>query len=246
MTEEIKVCVDKVIEGNEPAQYMDTSLSAEKMSKLSEAPRMAILRFKAWTPGRTLNVSFLDGNPVVQEKVISYAKEWTKYANIKFEFVQANNADIRVSFKEKGSWSHIGRDALAVPKNKPTVNFGWLTPTTEDDEYSRVVIHEFGHALGCVHEHQNPSGKIKWNKPVVYEYFEGPPNKWTKEEIDHNLFERYSKNITNYTKLDPESIMLYPVPAQFTLDNKAIGGDNKALSVTDKKFIAIQYPQIKV
>jgi serralysin len=243
MKNEIKVCVDKVIKGNEPAQYMDVSLPAEKMTRLPIAPRLAILRFKAWTPGRTLNVSFLDGKAVIQDKVIDYAKEWTRYANIRLKFNGTTQADIRISFKQKGSWSHIGRDALAIPKHKPTMNFGWLTETTDDDEYSRVVIHEFGHALGCVHEHQNPSGKIKWNKPAVYNYFRGPPNNWTKEDVDHNLFERYSKNITNYTALDPKSIMLYPIPAEFTLDNKAIGGNNNKLSKMDKQFIARQYPK---
>ena len=243
MKNRIKVCVDKVIKGNEPAQYMEASFSAEKMSRLPIAPRMAILRFKAWTPGRTLNVSFLDGKPVIQDRVIVHAKEWTKYANIKLKFIEDPGADIRISFKEEGSWSHLGRDALAVPKRRPTMNFGWLTETTDDEEYSRVVIHEFGHALGCVHEHQNPSGKIKWNKPAVYKYFQGPPNNWTKEDVDHNLFERYGKNITNYTALDPKSIMLYPIPAEFTLDNKAIGGKNDKLSNRDKQFIAQQYPK---
>jgi hypothetical protein len=41
------------------------------------------------------------------------------------------------------------------------------------------VIHEFGHALGLIHEHQNPSGGIQWNKPVVCRYYEGPPNNRT-------------------------------------------------------------------
>ncbi len=47
---------------------------------------------------------------------------------------------------------------------------GWLEPDTPNDEYRRVVLHEFGHALGGIHEHQSPaSGVIPWDKPKVYE-----------------------------------------------------------------------------
>jgi len=40
--------------------------------------------------------------------------------------------------------------------HEPTMNYGWLKDDTDDVEYRRVVIHEFGHALGAIHEHQNP------------------------------------------------------------------------------------------
>ena len=47
------------------------------------------------------------------------------------------------------------------------MNYGWLTPDSDDDELRRVVLHEFGHALGLIHEHQNPEGGIEWNEPAV-------------------------------------------------------------------------------
>jgi hypothetical protein len=121
------------------------------------------------------------------------------------------------------------------------MNFGWLTPTTSDDEYSRVVTHEFGHAMGCIHEHQNPVAGIPWNKPVVYGYYEGPPNNWTKREVDTNLFDRYSTTLTQFSNFDPASIMEYPIPAQFT-NGQLVIGMNKELSATDKSFVAGQYP----
>jgi serralysin len=43
---------------------------------------------------------------------------------------------------------------------KPTMNYGWMTPDSSDDEVHRVVAHEFGHALGLIHEHQNPDTPI--------------------------------------------------------------------------------------
>jgi serralysin len=46
------------------------------------------------------------------------------------------------------------------------MNYRWLTPGTLNDEYSCVVLHEFGHALGCPHEHQHPEYDIDWNREM--------------------------------------------------------------------------------
>jgi serralysin len=229
MADIIKVCIDKHVENKGDPYEKPTT-------------KMALIRAKLWTPGQTLRVKFLGGDPETQRKVKENAKDWENFANLKFDFVPDGDADIRVAFETDGSWSYIGKDALDIPQNEPTMNYGWLDADTLDEEYSRVVKHEFGHAIGCIHEHQNPAGDIPWDKEAVYKYFMGPPNNWTKEQIDHNLFERYSKNITNYTNLDPTSIMLYPIPAQFTLNHQAIGGRNNDLSEVDKSFIKQQYP----
>jgi hypothetical protein len=184
---------------------------------------------------------FLDGDPVVQQRVQPFAHLWEQYANIKFEFGDDPNAEIRISFKQSGSWSYLGTDALTIPKNQPTMNYGWLRQSTDDEEYSRVVVHEFGHSLGCIHEHQNPSTDIPWDKEAVYKYYQGPPNNWTKAQVDVNLFTRYSADITQFSQFDRESIMLYPVPNDLTIGDFEVGWNTK-LSAQDKAFIATLYP----
>ena len=205
-------------------------------------PALAALTGKLWQPGRTLRVHFMDGDAAVQQRIPQYAEVWSRYAHLHLDFAQDPDAEIRISFTSPGSWSYIGVDALTVPKSRPTMNFGWLTPSTSDEEYSRVVTHEFGHALGCIHEHQNPTAGIPWNKPAVYEYYAGPPNYWTKQQVNTNLFERYSEDLTQFSQFDPASVMLYPIPNALTVGDFETGW-NDTLSPVDKQYIAALYPK---
>ncbi|MCB0061411.1 MAG: hypothetical protein KDE19_04830 [Caldilineaceae bacterium] len=205
---------------------------------------LAALTGKLWKPGRTLRVHFLDGDAEVQERLKPFAHQWSEYANIQFVFVNDPNAEIRISFQQAGSWSYIGTDALGIPKGQPTMNFGWLTKATANDEYSRVVTHEFGHAIGCIHEHQNPATNIPWNKEAVYDYYAGPPNNWTRQQTDINLFTRYSATLTQFSAFDRDSIMLYPIPNEFTIGDFEVGW-NRVLSSMDKQFVATLYPGVQ-
>ena len=203
--------------------------------------RAAVERMKLWENGRTLRVSFLDGVPDVKSKVSAIAKEWEAVANLKLNFVASGASEIRVSFAEKGfSWSTVGTDALTVAKSAATVNFGWLEPTTPLREYQRVVRHEFGHALGMIHEHQNPAaqGQIPWDKPKVYAYY--AQQGWSHDDVDSNIFEVYSEDSTNHTAFDPTSIMEYAIPDSLTIGSYSVGW-NTELSSNDVTFMRRQY-----
>ena len=58
--------------------------------------------------------------------------------------------EIVISFKQTGAWSYVGTGINSKTTQRPTMNFGWFDVAT--------VIHEFCHALGMIHEHQNPYG----------------------------------------------------------------------------------------
>ena len=197
---------------------------------------------KKWQNGRRLRARFLDGTSSVQQRVEDHAKRWSDFANITVDFGSDPAAEIRISFEQEGSWSYIGTTALAIDQSEPTMNFGWLEEDTPDEEYERVVVHEFGHALFCIHEHQNPVTTIPWDKDAVYAYYMGPPNNWTKDQVDQNLFARYSADTTQFSAFDPDSIMLYPIPNELTIGDFDVGF-NTTLSDTDKSFIGKAYPQ---
>jgi hypothetical protein len=121
------------------------------------------------------------------------------------------------------------------------MNYGWLQPNTSDTEYHRVVLHEFGHSLGCIHEHQNPSATIPWNREKVYKTYGGSPNFWSRQQVDVNLFQKYGADQTQFTEFDTHSIMLYPITKDLT-DGTFEVGWNTELSDPDKAFIRAMYP----
>jgi len=204
--------------------------------------RAAADKQRLWEPGQEITVGFLHGYFPVWEKIVKTAEIWTSYANIDFRWLgRTNDAVIRIAFiQDEGSWSYIGTDCLTVGRNAATMNFSWLQPDTPNTEVFRVVLHEFGHALGMIHEHQNPVAKIAWNKAVVYEAYKNGMG-WSKQMVDNNIFKPYDKDITQFTEFDLGSIMGYPIPAKFTTNGFSTGF-RSGLSSTDIAFIRHLYP----
>lgn len=247
----IRVCVDRALSVDQLLYIADLAADeradnapprpAATARSREERVRLAFATGKAWRPGRTLRISFLDGDPKVHARVRDAAMEWTKHANVGLEFCDDRQAEIRVAFRPGGSWSRLGTDARAVPLPKPTMNLGWLTPKSTEEELVQVVLHEFGHAIACIHEHQNPAAGIPWDREAVYAYYGRAPFGWSREDVDLNIFEEYAVDKTQFTEFDPTSIMVYPIPQDLTIGDFEVGW-NSHLSETDKTFIGTLYP----
>ena len=191
---------------------------------------------KLWINGSTLRVRFIGGSTTERNMVKRIAPLWAEWANLKLTFGDDIASEIRVAFDQSaGAWSYIGTDASDVPANEPTMNLGWVDQS--------VILHEFGHALGLAHEHQNPQGGIVWNEPAVIADLSGPPNYWDEQTIRHNVLERYRFDQINGTAFDMDSIMLYSFPASWTLSGFSAKA-NEALSAVDQAFVgsAQMYP----
>jgi serralysin len=210
----------------------------------SENDRAALLSEAKWLQGEVIRVKFVGGDDVLRDRVRAVAERWTAedMAQLTLEWVDDDaEADIRIAFMEgDGSWSYLGIQCRDIPEDQPTMNYGWIDANSPDDEVQRVVLHEFGHALGLIHEHQNPEGGIDWNEPAVIADLSGPPNNWTLEQIRHNVLDHYPREAVEASIVDRLSIMMYPIPASWT--NDGFSADlNADLSETDIEFIRSAY-----
>jgi len=152
-------------------------------------------------------------------------------------FTDVYNANVRIGFANDGAWSFVGTDILQQPANMPTMNFGWLDAAT--------IMHEFGHALGMIHEHQNPRGEtIPWDVNAVYKWA-AETQGWDRRTTDTNILEHYSVDTTNGSGFDPESIMLYFFPGTLTTTGKGTD-QNVRLSETDVFWLNKHYPNSKL
>jgi hypothetical protein len=175
-------------------------------------------------------VRFIGGTAAQQAKAKEQAQWWTAFANLKFDFNNAADAEIRISFDPNdGAWSYIGTDNRGIPTNQATMNLGFMDGGTAG--------HEFGHAIGMAHEHQNPAGGIEWNEATVIQSLSGPPNNWDEATIRHNVLEKYRVDQIQGTSFDPDSIMLYFFPGNWVKSGVGTHA-NEVLSSVDKAYIA--------
>jgi serralysin len=207
--------------------------------------KAAILDGARWPAGQEIRARFMEGDESLRDRVKAVAERWTApgMARLKLQWIEDGPSEIRIAFEQgNGSWSYLGTQCQDIPEDQPTMNYGWLTPNSPDDELTRVVLHEFGHALGLIHEHQNPQGGIEWNEPAVIADLSGPPNNWDEQTIRHNVLDHYDPGVVTASNVDPDSIMMYPIPAAWTLDG--FSADlNSDLSETDIEFIRGVYSE---
>jgi serralysin len=210
--------------------------------------RAALLKEAFWGPNPTITVAFLGGEPVLRKRVEEAAKLWITDggAKVTLSFLTApgvdpQTADIRIAFTPGlGSWSYLGTQCRNIPKHEPTMNFGWIDAGSSETDVRSVVLHEFGHALGLIHEHQNPKQGIDWDRAAVKADLSGPPNNWDDATIENNMFKKYDKDTVIATSTDPTSIMMYQIPQHWTRDGFS-AGFNSTLSAKDKQLIQENY-----
>lgn len=192
---------------------------------------------KFWKNGKTIAISFMPGlRDDMKYDAERNIREWEPYVGLAFEFVESGG-EIRIDMKGKDSWSALGTDALLEKPDEPTLVIGIDHPNMV---FRPHVLHEFGHALGLHHAHLHPQANIPWNRGKVYEYYSNVIG-WSREQIDHNIFDLETDADIFLGNYDKYSIMHYSVE-NFLTDGDWHVGANTKLSDQDKININKIYP----
>lgn len=215
-------------------------LSGENFQKLFE---FAALLNNKWQKD-TLRVLIINPPGTYFDELVNAFNEWSSLTGI--DFVMANgqaDSDIRISFSPNdGHWSFVGREAEHPSLiGQPTVNFDPIDLATLTKENRMgIFLHELGHSIGLIHEHQKENSPIHWNKAQVYldcKNWYG----WDNAKVDHNIFNSHNLNKLFYSKeFDVDSIMIYAIPNGWS-SNYQINVMNTKLSTLDKKFAKAFY-----
>lgn len=210
-----------------------------------------------------LRVCFFSGSQKLRAKVAKVASDWMRpELGIKLDFGKMDDPrkcdaaagrenQIRVSFDKPGYWSQLGQFAVQYTKQEEaSMNFEGFEKFDPDElsDYGIGTIrHEFGHALGLLHEHQSPVGGCdgEYNWDFVYEYLQGPPNNWNKEQIDFNLKPFYGDDLMA-SDFDKTSVMLYQFPDKYYIKGASsacyVPEPNNNISQVDRAVVAYMYP----
>lgn len=210
-----------------------------------------------WDNGQTIQVAFLNYHDNKYKKAIEdIARIYENYANIKFEFSESAFAHMESGTggyahiwidhdQSKFPSSYVGRRFLSKKSSSSTMNlpltnqFSRIKSFDDSDRsyrnFKRIVLHEFGHALGLKHEHQNPNAEICWNENEMEKYcLENGincRNYLPFENIASYRYSIYDRNSVMHYQINSEPTFCdYKSP--FTYD----------LSTLDKRWINIMYP----
>lgn len=248
-----------------------------------------------WVPGSTVRVAFLDGDDELHADVALATQQIAGSCNLVLDFGvdgsgghrrwteqdTEHRAEIRVSFDLSGYWSLVGTDSTDETVGQPTdpaggragqrsLNLGGFM-TDRPDDWQGIVRHEFMHALGFQHEHQNVRGpcesEFRWEddegyiptrdargvfvpdgagrRPGIYTYLAGEPNRWPRWKVDHNLrTEGGSDEVAG--PFDTASVMLYRFASFFYKTSPspcAPTEEGIELSEGDKRALRLLYPE---
>lgn len=182
--------------------------------------RLAMLDSRQWRDRRTLHVRFLEGDPRIHKYIadlITGPRGWNPCSAMQFVFDNDPKAEIRIAFQEGASWSQLGTDALWSMDSHATMN---LNVRIEDagPHIDRPINHEFGHALGLIHEQKSPLAGEP-NVEAIYAFY--MERGWTREQTDAQVLRKEDPMDVQAVALDRRSVMAYVQPGSLWQDGQS-------------------------
>jgi hypothetical protein len=204
-----------------------------------------LIKDKQWKQGSTLNILFLDGDSRLFDLVETISSQWVQNTTLKFNFYRdltkaPKNTHIRISFLRYGG-SSLG-DHKDYSSMFPTMNLADLRSSDiSDSGIERLVLHEFGHALGLEHEFRSfhwPYGKVPIQSIIVNCYPKMEAIGYSKNGAHQHCREinkTIEKRVSRTTAYDELSVMNYPMPF------KLPSGANKTIKPTSRLSFLDRY-----
>ncbi len=233
----------------------------------SDAAKGMYSRTIQWAPTYAkLRACFMGGSNETNNAVVAIANQWSNDGGMGMNFdfgkkgkprscASAGNKEmqIRISYDQPGYWSVLGSWAVSLTKqNEPSMNlaeFDKLDPAVLAQQEPRgIILHEFGHALAFLHEHQSPSANCvnEFNWEHINKELSAEPNNWDEETIKFNMAPMAGEDLM-LTDFDVKSVMLYSFPPEFYLNGANstcyTAAANNDISATDRLTINYMYPK---
>lgn len=234
------------------------------MAMLPDAPatRGVASALRVWSKpaAKNITVKFINGLESYREYVETVAKEWEKYADVKFTFVPDSvDAIVRIGFDYyrgmASSWAYTGTDHMALydQQDEPTIHYAQWRRAADVVKRSDV-LRSFGQVLGLELEYRHPSCTPDWitqngqiDEAAIRDYWEyelGGVISW--QELKTFVLDPIANDIflVKTKDYDQHSIMNWPFCELIANGLPLIAYESdriSELSAMDKQFIAELY-----
>jgi len=221
-------------------------------SKIKPVMRGMAAKDLRWDKGKTLKIFFVHGDQDQHQKFMVIANLWIiDGVSLKLETTNdKKESHIRV-------WIGFSQNPQPgkppIPLNNSLIGTQSMHQNYRDQVTLRVanvtdpsiVLHEFGHALGLVHEHFHADFPYSWNRNAVYEDLKKQGGPWVETAyIDRHVFHEDPAGKLpaddEIKPFDPSSVMNYTIPSNWTVEKKGLM-PGKELSSGDKATILELY-----
>jgi len=192
-----------------------------------------------WPHDQIFKIGFCDEDHEEDKtEFIHIIRTHFSFSKLNFEFnVSLSEAVIRVTFAEEMNKSIIGKDALSIPKDQPTL---WINGTSDVG----AVLHQFCHALGMTHEMDPIQTEMIVREPEMRRFMHVTYG-YNPIEIRDGILPTFKQTLSNVPlEYDPDSIMNYAFTAYSNTLNKTVPYKPR-LSGSDRLWLQNAFSYVK-